>query len=53
MTERKAEYQDIERDLLNYKHKLREIQVQVIELLAQIDFDCIDRRKASGSDQDG
>jgi len=47
MNERDAEFQDLERDLHAYKQKLREIQVQVIELLAQIDYDLIDRRKAA------
>lgn len=47
MSREKAEYQDIERDLYTYKQKLREAQLVLIELMAKIDFDLLDRRKAS------
>lgn len=36
---RDSEQQDIVRDLHGYKERIREIQVQLIELMAAIDMD--------------
>ena len=45
-----AETQDVERDLHAYKQALRNIQVEIIELIARIDMDIYQRRRATSDD---
>ena len=46
----RAETQDVERDLHAYKDALRNIQVELIELMGRIDMDMYQRRRAASDD---
>ena len=46
----KSETQDVERDLHAYKQALRNIQYELIELIARIDMDTHQRRRAASDE---
>jgi len=43
----KAEQQEVERDLQEYKDELRAIQLRVLDLMRRIDMDTFQRRRTT------